>query len=267
MPHLLPLIVAVFLFVAGVSPPPDGRDAGPSASGLFDYMSILGFAPDVEPGVIGVGTLGQVLELQPGEERVLALGRYDFERCGVGVACFIPAPFQATWSVAPEPGARIDRERGVLTIDPDTAAGSQFTVTAAVAGGSDVTAEVYVYTPESNPFVGYWVETAQISCDDGSEIVPEQEINELVFAADGRFAVTWVPFESYVDYWGEYDYDLDDGTLDLTVTGSIQSPDDIDGEGRFTIDANGDLVMTDIWLGTSQWAEDDTAHCGHRFAR
>jgi hypothetical protein len=34
------------------------------------------------------------------------------------------------------------------------------------------------------------------------QFVPELPIQELVFAADSTFAVTWFPFESYVDYWG-----------------------------------------------------------------
>ena len=46
-----------------------------------------------------------------------------------------------------------------------------------------------------------------------------QRIGELEFGADGRFAVTFVPFESYRDYWGTYRYDPLDGSLELTVEG------------------------------------------------
>jgi hypothetical protein len=174
----------------------------------------------------------------------------------------------ASWSVTPDDGARIDAESGLLTIAGDTPGDSQFTVRAEVEGEPRaVTGDVYVYTLESNPFVGYWQEVAQLSCADDSEVSPEFAIQELVFAADGSFAVTWMPFESYVDYWGDYEFNLDEGTLELEATGSIQMPDDVDGRGSFEIDANGDLMLTEIWLGTSQWAEDGTVNCGHRFAR
>jgi hypothetical protein len=76
-----------------------------------------------------------------------------------------------------------------------------------------------------------------------------------------------MPFESYVDYWGDYTYNLADGTLDLTITGGNQQPDDVDGSGHYTLDANGNLVLTDMWLGTSAFAEGGTPNCGHRFAR
>jgi hypothetical protein len=198
----------------------------------------------------------------------LALGEWDYEQCGVGVSCFVPVAVDATWSVIPDHGARIDAARGLLTIDGDTPGGSQFTVRAEVKDEPRaVTGEVYVYTPQSNPFVGYWREVSQLSCDDGTEGGPEFAIQELVFAASGQFAVTWMPFESYVDYWGDYTYDLDEGTLVLSITGGNHTPDDLDGEGTFELDPNGDLVFTDLWLGTPSLSEAATPNCGHRFAR
>jgi hypothetical protein len=116
-------------------------------------------------------------------------------------------------------------------------------------GRQVVETEVHAFTPEANPLVGYWLEVAQHPCDAGSEIIPDLPKEELVLAADGTFAVTWTPFESYVDYWGTYTFDLEEGTLDLAVTGGNDAPTDIDGRGRFAIDAAGQPVMTDIWLG------------------
>jgi len=257
----LPLAILIVLTFALPASP---EVATPSSVGT---MTILAFPAGEEPGVTAVGTLGQVIALQPGEEATLALGTWDYEQCGVSVQCFIPVDARAAWSVNPATGARIDPASGLVGIDPATTGNRRFTVTARVEDGQAVTTEVYVYTPETNPFVGTWHEVAQRSCADGTEVVPEQPIRELVFAADGQFAVTWVPFESYVDYWGRYVFDPAIGRLALAVTGSIQSPDDIDGRGTFAIDAKGDLVLEDIWLGTSQWATEGTVNCGHRFSR
>lgn len=190
-----------------------------------------------------------------------------YEVCGFGIRCFVPVPVIATWSVTPADGARIDATTGVLTIDPATPGGSHFTVRAEVEGGRHVVeTEVHVFTAESHPLVGYWQEEAQVACGSGAEVIPELPVEELVFAVDGTFAVTWTPFESYVDYWGTYVLDLTTGTLDLTVTGGNDIPSDVDGHGRFALDEQGRLHLTELWLGTPR-SESSLPQCGHRFVR
>jgi hypothetical protein len=273
MPRLIARLVFLVIVATGV-PVDAAGDATPAVQSPaatpvdVENLAILAFPANEAPYVTTVGTYGLVIGLQPGDEVVLALGRWDDELCPVGMRCFVPVPVPASWSVRPEAGARIDPERGWLNIDPNTPGGSQFTVEAVVEGRDQtVTTDVYVYTPESNPFVGYWQETAQLTCDKGTEVSSDPLIEELVFAADGSFAVTWMPFESYVDYWGEYTYNLADGTLELAITGGNQQPDDVDGSGHYALDAIGNLVLTDMWLGTSAFAEGGTPNCGHRFAR
>ena len=213
-----------------------------------------------------VVTEGSGLPMQPGGTSDLVLGVFDYEVCGIGFRCFVPVAASATWFLAPVEGADIDPSTGILTIDPGTPSGSLFTVSADVEGGRHVVEiQVHVYTPEANPLLGFWREQAQLACETGAEVVPTQPIQELMFLADGIFAVTWVPFESYKDYWGAYTFDLARGTLELTVTGGNTIPPDVDGTGRFALDASGTLLLTDMWLGSSG-VESGPAHCGHRFA-
>jgi hypothetical protein len=100
----------------------------------------------------------------------------------------------------------------------------------------------------------------------GEEITPSQPIRELVFRADGEFGVTWEPFELYRDYWGTYTYDLEQGSLDLSRFSGNYVPDDADGQGSFSLDEQGRLLLSEIWLGAAQGS---TAHsnCGHRFVQ
>src|SRR2546422_6744756 len=51
------------------------------------------------------------------------------------------------------------------------------------------------YTPESNPLVGGWREEWQVACGSEERRAPAEPIRELIFLADGRFSVTWRPFE------------------------------------------------------------------------
>jgi hypothetical protein len=228
------------------------------ACGVFD-----GGAPRLDAETLERLTLSmmsQSIQLQPGES-------HDFD-IGVVECCYIFEPVEAdvAWSVAPPQGASIDPETGLLTVDPATPSGSVFTVSADVENGRRiVTIDVYVYTAESNPLaVGIWREEAEFACETGEEITPEERIGELVFHADGTFSVTWMPFEVYRDYWGTYTFDPGEGTLELFVTGGNYVPDDIDGSGFFSIDDQGRLVLSDMWLGTGH-EPSGTAICGHRF--
>ncbi len=54
-------------------------------------------------------------------------------------------------------------------------------------------------------------------------------IGEVIFRTDGTFAVTWAPFETYVDYWGTYRFDPGTGELTLTPDGGNFIPADVAG--------------------------------------
>jgi hypothetical protein len=231
---------------------------------MLQALGIIGFPPESEPGIVSVDALGDAIDMQPGDTTKLVLGVFDYEICGIGFRCFVPVAASALWSVTPTDGARIDPSTGILSIDATTSSGSVFTVQAEIEGGRHVVeTRVKIFTPETNPLIGYWREVAQLTCDSGTEVAPAMAIAELIFDPDGAFAVTWFPFESYKDYWGTYTFDLSQGTLELTITGGNTIPPDVDGEGRFMVDATG-LVLSDLWLGTPS-LELGPPNCGHRF--
>jgi hypothetical protein len=206
-------------------------------------------------------SMDQTVQMRPGETRTFSLGVVE---CCV---YFAPVEACATWSVDPTEGASVDPDTGVFTVDAATPSGSVFTVSADVENGRRVVStEVHVFTPQDNPLVGTWKEEAQFACGTGEEAVPEERIGELRFGADGRFSVTWMPFEVYKDYWGTYAYDLVQGTLDLVVIGGNYIPDDVDGSGLFSFDEQGRLILRDMWLGSPRDGT-GSANCGHRFTR
>jgi hypothetical protein len=236
--------------VADAAPSPDGP---PLACGdPLDDETLGLLTISIEP----------TLAMRPGQSAAL--------RLGVVECCyfFTEVDACATWSISPDDGgARIGATTGELAIDEDTPAGAVYTVTADVEDGRrQVDIEVHVWTPEANPLHGIWREVGQHSCEDGVEIAPADPINELRFIADGRINVTWHPFELYVDWWGDYAFDLGAGTLDLTVIGGNYVPEDIDADGSFEIDESGRLILRDMWLGTPQ-GELAAVRCGHVFER
>ncbi|MGB9299077.1 MAG: hypothetical protein WCD51_00640 [Anaerolineae bacterium] len=205
--------------------------------------------------------MGDTLAMQPGET-------WEFSP-GVVECCYVFEPVDAcaTWSVSPTDGATIDPKTGVFAVDPGTPSGEVFTVTADVENGRRlVSADVHVYTPEANPLFGIWHEEAQFACETDEEVIPEERIGELSFGANGKFSVTWHPFEVYKDYWGTYTFDLNQGTLDLAGAEGNYVPEDLDGGGSWFIDEDGRLVLRDMWLGAPRGGA-AVVNCGHRFTR
>ena len=90
-------------------------------------------------------------------------------------------------------------------------------------------------------------------------------MRELIFRADGSMSATWMPFEIYKDYWGNYSIDLESGTFELSGVSGNYVPPDLDPSGSFEIDENGSLILKDIWLGSYRWGEKSPPNCGHRF--
>jgi hypothetical protein len=167
------------------------------------------------------------------------------------------------WSVDAIDGVTIDAD-GVLTVDAMVPAGTIITVTADLEDGRRIlTTELTVYVPLKSPLLGFWTEVQQLPCDGGAAFTPEPILYELVFRDTGEFTVTWTPFESYIDYAGTFTHDPDSGALVLTIDGGNYVPSDIDGEGTATI-VDGQLVLTDMWLGTAQQPVTPPA-CGHVF--
>jgi len=239
--------LAALRYAVGLPQPLDCR-TGVCAVPLDEYsLSSLAFG------------LSNEFEMEPGTSRTFDLGLFE--------CCYYWEPIDvcATLSVSPQgAGATINPFTGRFELDEDVSNGSEFTITADVENGRDtVNGWVYVYEPSLNPLRGTRSEVAQLPCDGGDERVPAEPIRELLFFSNGRFNVTWEPFELYVDYWGDYTFDPETSALSMTITGGNYVPDDFDGEGNVTFES-GQVVLRDMWLGSPQNGGSGPA-CGHRF--
>ncbi len=240
---------------ADPQPQPDPKsaaDAGQCAKSLSD----------AELGTVEIGPmwLAGSAQLTPGSSLEFQLGHweccYTFEKSDGCVR----------WSVGSTEYASMDPATGTLTVATDAPNGLTLTVIADIENGRAMRqADVAVYTPESNPWVGVWHETKQLTCNDGVR-APEQPIEEMAFYANGDFTVTWTPFEVYFDYWGRYTFDLDSHALVLTPTGGNFLPGDLDGVGTFTQDSGDTITLHDMWLGSFSAATAEPG-CGHEISR
>jgi len=206
------------------------------------------------------------IELNPG-------GSYKFQLAFLE-CCYFDRPVRAPVKYSTEPltGATINQTTGEFHVDKSTPHGTMFTVKADVYGGKRIiTAKVYVYTPEANPFVGLWKEDARLDCNSGQWTQPANAINELKFKANGRFSVTWIPFEIYIDYVGNYSFDLKSGKISMEIEDGNYVPPDFKGSGTFEMEGANTIVLKNIYLGTKERGAkgskdgDAPQACGHRF--
>ena len=129
-------------------------------------------------------------------------------------------------------------------------------------GTGAIDVEEWCTRDEKRPWTGCWIEVAQLDCESGQEFEPQEPIGEFRLAPDGRYSVTWTPFETFVDYAGQYRVGEEDGTMELTV--GDRAPVGAKGQGRFSITDQGHLLLEGIWLGARHQGGEAEA-CGHRF--
>lgn len=172
-----------------------------------------------------------------------------------------------TWSVEPTDAASISAD-GLLFVAASVPIGAQLLVTADIEDGRRILElPMMVYEPVATPLLGYWSETQRTSCT-GEPFWPTNPVGELAFFDNGEFRVTWAPFELKFDYTGMFTHSPQDqggsGALALTVTGGSFVPNDLDGVGLATVNSDGVLVLTDMFLGTAD-GETPVFSCGHYF--
>ena len=166
----------------------------------------------------------------------------------------LPLSCTSDWSISGP--ASLSADRSHVTINPDAAPGASISVTFRHAG-KIVAAQLRVVGREEVVLTGRRSQQGSEGCT-----VPDK-IGELEFAPQNRFAVTFVPFETYQDYWGTYEFDPATGLLRLKIEGGNFIPPGLDLEGRAEL-SSGRLILRDMFLGSrSGYAPDGS--CAYVF--
>lgn len=228
------------------------RDPGP-----FSAANAPSCSPPDAPLLIAFGEY----EVAPGATDTL----HVFSSTRPGAIDPLPDACRPVWTLSADAPATLAPGSGVLRVSPDADDGARFTVSARVADRTASTV-VRVVDPARSPLVGTWSQASETACAAPHvESPPEKPIRELRFRRNGRFSVTWIPFESYTDYWGTYTYDPGSGILRLRIEESNFLPEGLDLEGRAEVVGGDVLHLSDLWLGSRTPGAEQT--CGTAFHR
>lgn len=115
------------------------------------------------------------------------------------------------------------------------------------------------------PLMGIWHEIPNPNCQ--AFLPNEQLIKELDINSKNVFAITWQPFESYHDYWGNFDFDIKTGNFKIEITRGNYIPDDIIKIGSAEILPNGNLKINDVFFGNNKNGQTRGNKCGHLFSK
>lgn len=131
-----------------------------------------------------------------------------------------PLKAKVSWSIEPQvKGIAIDANSGKIAVQPDMAHGTTATVAANVDNGRRrLTAKLYVFRPEVNPFVGRWGQDSKQVCgmEELGALEASQKIMDWKFHVDEQF---WIGRElgiaagSFLS--GRYQFDLKTRRLTL----------------------------------------------------
>lgn len=152
----------------------------------------------------------------------------------------LPLRCTSDWTVSGPASRSADGTR--LEIDADAPAGAVVSVSFRHAGEA-VATQLKVIGRDEVVLTGTWSQRSAQGCG------TTEPVRELVFRPGNRFAVTFVPFETYQDYWGNYEFDPATGRLLLKVEGGNSVPPGLDLEGRAEL-VSGRLTLRDMFLGS-----------------
>jgi hypothetical protein len=152
----------------------------------------------------------------------------------------LPLKCTSGWSVSGP--AALSPDRRSVTIAPDAPAGA---VVAVGFRHADKPVEIRFRVVAKNEIVltGRYSQRSLEGCH-----APEP-VRELEFQPENRFSVTFMPFETYRDYWGTYSFDPASKRLRLTVEGGNFVPSGLDLEGEAEL-VEGRLRLKDMFLGS-----------------
>lgn len=158
-----------------------------------------------------------------------------------------PMPLACTsdWTVSNPALATLDVQNGTLRIAPHAPPGSEIIVSYNVLG-QPVRSMIRVVAADAVVLTGRRGQSAIEGVDACHRIEP---VRELEFSSNGRFSVTFTPFESFRDYWGTYRFDPATGRIVMTVEGGNNRPISSDLDGIVRMGEGNRLVFEGMYFG------------------
>jgi hypothetical protein len=158
----------------------------------------------------------------------------------------VELPLKCTSGWAVTGPATLAADRKSLTIAPDAPPGAVVLVRFR-HDGKPVSTQFRVVAEDEIVLTGRYTQRSLDGC------IAQEPVRELEFRPENRFSVTFMPFETYQDYWGSYSFDPATRQIRLKVEGGNFVPPHLDLEGEAEL-ADGRLRLKGLFLGSRDGA-------------
>jgi hypothetical protein len=160
----------------------------------------------------------------------------------------IPLSCMRNWTINPAGAGSYSADHSLLTIAADAPVGDILTLGADAPGGFAYLTTALVGRDDV-VLTGRWGQI-EIDCPNGP--APTEPVRELEFDAMGGFSVTYLPFETYKDFWGKARFDAAGRRMELTIEAGNYRPAGAILSGPAYLDDQGRLVLDGFHLGDRQ---------------
>jgi hypothetical protein len=174
---------------------------------------------------------------RPGGELNLYANEGLHGMIGVPLKCF------GGWTSS-DPAVTVAAERGKIVIGRDATPGQDVEI-AGTLGSRTVRTRFRIAPAEGPVLTGFWSQ-ASVDCHGP---VPRDPLRELRFNSDGKFAVTFVPFEVRQDYWGSVEFDPAAERIGFAVERGNTVPADLMLKGRARVEGDNRLMLDGVYFG------------------
>ncbi|RZJ44374.1 MAG: hypothetical protein EON87_10090 [Brevundimonas sp.] len=178
-----------------------------------------------------------VAPARPGGELSLHANEALHGMVAVPLKCF------SRWTSS-DPAVTIDAERGKIVIAPEATPGRDVEITGTV-GDRTVRTRFRIAPAEGPVLTGFWSQES-VDCHGP---VPRDPLRELRFSSDGKFAVTFVPFEVRQDYWGAVEFDPAARRIGFVVERGNTVPTHLMLEGQARVEGENRLFLDGVYFG------------------
>lgn len=156
----------------------------------------------------------------------------------------LPLACLKDWRLSVPGAASLSADHSRLVIADKAVPGTKVRLTAEF-DGKTAAVEFTVVAKGAVVLTGYWSEVGDADCPAGDPV-----LRELHFIDGGKFEATWMPFERYIDYWGDYSFDPATGDIVLRPSGGNHIPGDADLDGAASVGPDGLLRFTGFFFGS-----------------
>lgn len=155
--------------------------------------------------------------------------------------------FLKAWTAQPAGQVSIAKDGKSMTVLDTSTPGTEVTISATYCD-KPFARTIRIVGRNEIVLAGMWHQES-VSCTGET---PTEPVREFDISDRDGFSITYAPFESYKDFWGDVAFDAKAGTLGMTIKDGNRVPSGAKLSGKASMTPEGKLVLDGFFLSQPQ---------------